>query len=150
MSKQIRKCLECGKEFPFYNSPSTIIRGGRGKFCSRECCIKGKKYCRGAENNKWKGGISINELGYILVKSPDHPNKDKHGYFRKHRLVMEEHLGRYLLKTEEVHHINGDKTDNRIENLQLISSRSEHLRLEHKLGTYINHLNKLNGTCTQK
>ena len=53
-----------------------------------------------------------------------------------HRMVMEEHIGRPLEKYEHVHHINGDRTDNRLENLQLIN-RSEHLRkhaLEHHLG----------------
>jgi hypothetical protein len=58
---------------------------------------------------------------------------------------MEQKLGRYLLPTEDVDHLNGVKTDNRPENLQLMSSRSEHVKLEHKRGLYTEHLNQLNG-----
>jgi hypothetical protein len=46
---------------------------------------------------------------------------------REHRVLMELHLGRKLLPTEIIHHINGDKVDNRIENLQIMS-RSEHTK----------------------
>lgn len=67
--------------------------------------------------------------GYVMVKDWSHPYADSKGYVREHRLVMERHLGRYLMPDEEVHHINGKKDDNRIENLELLTKK-EH-RHEH-------------------
>jgi hypothetical protein len=73
----------------------------------------------GSDNPCWKGGRSISSEGYILVRMPDSPMAGPNGYVREHRVIMAAHIGRDLLPEEVVHHINGDKTDNRIENLEL-------------------------------
>jgi hypothetical protein len=65
--------------------------------------------------------------GYILVRAPEgHPGASHDGSIYEHRLVMEKHLGRLLESGEVVHHINGERADNRIENLQLRRSRKDH------------------------
>lgn len=74
--------------------------------------------CKRGENHRWwKGGKKKDSQGYIYIWKPNHPFSKK--YIAEHRLAMEKHLGRYLKKDEIVHHINGVRTDNRIENLEL-------------------------------
>lgn len=84
----------------------------------------------GKDSAHWKGGVLYNHNGYRMIWSPEHPNCDKDGYIREHRLVMEKHLGRYLDKREVIHHINGNKTDNRLENLKLLANQSEHAKID--------------------
>lgn len=79
----------------------------------------------GNKGQNWKGGKSIKSDGYVLIWCPTHPN-NKNGYVLEHRLVMERHLGRTLLSTEIVHHINQNHSDNRIENLMLFESGGKH------------------------
>ena len=64
----------------------------------------------------------LSSSGYVYVLVPDHPQADACGYYEEHRLVMEQHLGRVLKPTECVHHFNHNRTDNRIENLELMDS----------------------------
>lgn len=90
------------------------------------------KNINGKLNGNWKGGIHYRKDGYILVRI----GVISRGYRGKrydllHRMIMEEHLGRKLLKTEMVHHKNGDKTDNRIKNLEIML-QSEHAKKHYK------------------
>lgn len=69
----------------------------------------------------------INKGDYLYALVPDHPKATKNGYVLAHRVIMEQSLGRFLEEGEVVHHINKDKHDNRIENLQLMNNK-EHNR----------------------
>ena len=80
----------------------------------------------------YKGGRRKHIKGYILILKKDHPFSTKDGYVFEHRLIMEQKLGRYLTKLEQIHHINGIVNDNRIENLILFANNSDHLKYEYK------------------
>jgi len=73
----------------------------------------------GKDSIRWKGGKHKDGKGYVLIYKPKHPYATKKHYIMEHRLVMEKKLGRYLTKDEIVHHKNGIKDDNHIENLRL-------------------------------
>ncbi len=80
------------------------------------------------KNPKWKGERLIRSNGYVTIWCPDHPNAHKDGRIYEHQLVMEKHIGRYLRSDEVVHHIDGDKSNNDINNLMLLTN-SEHAKL---------------------
>ena len=91
----------------------------------------------GEQNPAWKGGRKVRADGYVLIYAPDHPHaiSDRDGrntYVLEHRLVMEQHLGRYLTEDEVVHHIDKNPSNNAIENLQLFSSHSKHILKAHQ------------------
>lgn len=78
--------------------------------------------------------------GYILLYIPNHPRSDERGYVKEHIVIMEKHIGQKLDCDKVIHHINGIKTDNRIENLKLMSN-SEHMKyhaLKRGLGKHKN------------
>lgn len=76
-------------------------------------------------------GRKFSKKGYVLLCVKNHPNGDINGYVFEHRLMMEIGLNRLLQRDEVVHHVNGIKHDNRIENLQLMKN-GEHTTLHHK------------------
>lgn len=121
-------CLDCGKE------RWVTIRRGKPE-CPRchPCGVRHRAktlngYARGPQHPMWRGGRSKTVHGYVIVRvTPDDPfySMSTKGRIMEHRLVMARYLGRPLRSDEQVHHRNRDKTDNRLENLE-IRSPSEH------------------------
>ena len=79
----------------------------------------------GDKSPNWQGGRRHRSDGYVQIYQSEHPSRVGK-YIFEHRLVMEEHLRRYLESWEIVHHINGIRDDNRIENLELLPRQGEH------------------------
>lgn len=89
---------------------------------SERCARARSAAKKGKQSSNWKGGRVIDKKGYVHIWKPGHPNAVMgYGkqYVLEHRLVMSEHLGRALFRHENVHHKNGKRDDNRLENLEL-------------------------------
>ncbi|HEY5026590.1 MAG TPA: HNH endonuclease [Acidimicrobiales bacterium] len=128
-----RTCRICGRKFTTKNRSrrcGPCTQRDRKHACadcgtpidprSALCMPCWGKAHRGEKAPSWKGGrIRHRQHGYVLVRVPWHPRINTRGYVREHILVMEEALGRYLEPDETVHHRNGVRDDNRIENLEL-------------------------------
>jgi len=95
------------------------VLSGRTKSCG---CYQREHFTakKGELNHNWRGGRYTNpNTGYVSIKKPEHPNAKRRGMVLEHVYVMSEFLGRPILPTETIHHKNGIKSDNRIENLEL-------------------------------
>ena len=114
-------CIVCGVPrwvFIKYKKPVSL-----------QCC-----HCngiRGEKNHNWKGGWYLDDNGYKILKLQRddffYSMTDGRGYTPEHRLFMAQHLKRCLLPWEIVHHKNGIKDDNRLENLQLLPNGIYHV-----------------------
>lgn len=140
-------CKKCGKErWVMYNShrkknvcakcrsrqtikAKAMNLANHRTDCKCHRCRIGKGYFKGSNNPMWNGGVKQLTTGYIMIYVPDNHKfasmraYDGGNYVMEHRLVMAESLGRPLTKTETVHHKNGVKSDNRLENLELWATK---------------------------
>lgn len=78
-------------------------------------------------STNWKGGRIVDKYGYAHLKMSEHPRATTNGYVREHLVVWETHTGKSVPNGWHIHHINGNKSDNRIENLLALPSREHGL-----------------------
>lgn len=112
------------------NKPGGVVKNRKCsiKDCNNKHIAKGwcqmhwrRAYLYGNPEIVISIGYKTDHAGYISLHLPNHPMANATGSVYEHRLVMSEHLGRNLLPNESVHHKNGVRNDNRIENLELWS-----------------------------
>jgi hypothetical protein len=130
------------KLFPFFTNKELVEFFGRSEASiqhkarrlnlrkDKDAISVHRAQMRGEKSPAWRGGRKLNKRGHVLVYDKDSPYADANGYVLEHRKIMMEYLGRPLKDNEVVHHINGIKTDNRIENLQVMD-RGEHTVVHH-------------------
>ena len=130
------KCPDCGKERWVILRPSTSSGISRCQSC---CGKQTGSLSQGKMENSphWKGGrgdYTYKPYIYIRISDTDpfypmstHQGRCGGGEILEHRLIMARHLNRMLTRKEHVHHKNGDKTDNRLENLELVSPANHSL-----------------------
>ena len=128
-------CPDCGDTRWLVRKQITQY-GGRCTGCAGLTRRGTRLQMRGANNPAWRGGRTLLKTGYIripiypedpLMPMATHDWQNSKYHITEHRYVMAQHLGRCLESWEVVHHLNGDRTDNRIENLEILPDRQTHM-----------------------
>lgn len=118
--KELFACAYCDTKF--LRTKNRVVRANIST-CSKECRNKiHSSNMIGKKNFMWSGGEFISKSGYKFILDVEN------GYIQEHRYIMQKHLNRTLLDIEVIHHENGDKLDNRIQNLTLMT-QSEHAKI---------------------
>lgn len=115
------KCIQCGKPIPLQRRRGGIFYRGR-RLCSSECRSIFRRLSYQTKHPNQPATTRVARDGYVRIVIPGKDGKPSRDTLQ-HRYVMEQHLGRALLKDETVHHLDGNRQHNDISNLELFSSR---------------------------
>ena len=128
-------CLTCGKHDYRYTRNLCILcysRVYKKENPEKEASRAARHHKIRWNERRLKKGLPLDHIfqkkyrfmdGYKYIWMPEHAEARKSGYIQEHRLIMSQHIGRPIDKKETIHHINGIRSDNRIENLELWNSR---------------------------